>query len=171
MDGRPQQSYISKEESASPTCSNNALMLVVIQAAHKGRKIRTADVSGAFLHAEMDDFVMIKLQCQIMDILCEMKPEYKKFVVYENGKATIYMQLMKTLCGYIKSALLWCDLFTGELREIGYKLNPYNKCGQQNDRWQAVHNSMVDVAIIYKPVVTIHRDYLLRKLYYTTLGL
>ena len=32
-----------------------------------------------------------------MEILCEMKPEYKGFVVYENGKATLYTQLMKAL--------------------------------------------------------------------------
>ena len=77
MDGRPQRSCISKEESASPTCSNETLMLVLIQAAHEGRKIHTADVRGAYLHTEMNDFVVIKLQGQIMDILCDMNPEYK----------------------------------------------------------------------------------------------
>ena len=76
----------------------------------------------------MDDFVVIKLHGQIVDILCEMKPEYKKFVVYENGKVTLYMQLMKALYGCIKSALLWYELFTGELRDKGFKLNPYGKC-------------------------------------------
>ena len=76
----------------------------------------------------MDNFMVIKLQGQIVEILCEMKPEYKSFVVYENGKATIYMQLMKALNGCIKSALLWYELFTGELRDMGFKLNPYDKC-------------------------------------------
>ena len=58
-------------------------------------KIVTANVQAAYLHAEMDNFVVIKLfQGPIVDILCEMKPEYKKFVVHENGKKTLYMQLM-----------------------------------------------------------------------------
>ena len=83
---------------------------------------------AAYLHADMDDFVVIKLQGPIVDILCEMKPEYLKFVVLENGKKTLYMQLMKALYGCIKSALLWYELFTGELREMGFELNPYDKC-------------------------------------------
>ena len=135
MGGRPQRRYIGKEESAFPTCSNDALMIMLIQAVHEGKKIHTADVRGAYLHAEMDDFVVITLQGQIVDILCELKPEYKKFVVYENGKVTLYTQLMKALYGCIKSALLWYELFTGELRDMGFKLDPYDKC---------VANKMID---------------------------
>ena len=103
-------------------------MLVLIQVAYEGRKIHTADVQGAYLHAEMDDFVVIKLQGWIIDILCEMKPEYTTFVVYENCKATLYMHLMKALYRCIKSALLGYALFTGEPREMVFKLNPYDKC-------------------------------------------
>ena len=94
----------------------------------KGRKVATADVRVAYLHAEMDDFVVIKPQGPIVDILCEMKPEYKKFKVLENGKKTLYMQLMKGLYGCIKSTLLWYEIFTGELRKMGFELNPYDKC-------------------------------------------
>ena len=79
--------------------------------------------------------MVIKLQGNIVDILCNMKPEYTKFVVYENGKAILYMQLIKALYGCIKSALLWYELFTGELRQMRFKLNPYDKC---------VANKMID---------------------------
>ena len=94
-------------------------MLVLLQSAFEEKKIATANVQAAYLHADMDNFVVIKLQGPIVDILCEMKPEYLKFVVLENGKKTLYMQLMKALYGCIKSALLWYELFTGELREMG----------------------------------------------------
>ena len=90
-------------------------MLTMVVAAHEGRDVATADVRGAYLHAEMDEFVVVKLQGQIVDVLCERKPEYKKFVVEENGKGTMYMQLLKALYGCIKSALLWYELFTGTL--------------------------------------------------------
>ena len=99
------------------------------------RKIHTTDEQGAYLHAEIDDFVMIKLQGRIMDILSKMIPEYKKFVVYKNSTVTLYMQLMKALYGCIKFALLWYELFTGELRDMGFKLNPYGEC---------VANKMID---------------------------
>ena len=136
VDGRNQRPYISKEKSVSPTCSNDTLMLILIQAAFIGRKIATADVQAAYLHAEMDNFVLIKLQGPIVDILCEMnKPGHKKFVVFEKGRKTLYMHLMKALYGCIKLALVWYKVITGELREMGFKLNPYNKC---------VANKMID---------------------------
>ena len=62
-------------------------------------------------------------------------PEYKKFVVLENGEKTLYMQPMKAFYGCIKMALLWYELFTGELRQMSFKLNPYDKC---------VANKMID---------------------------
>ena len=93
-----------------PLVQMTRMMLLLIQAAQEGRQIHTTNVWGAYLHAEMDNFVVIKLQGQIVDILCEMKPEYKNLVVYKNGKATVHMQLMKALYGCIKSVLLWYKL-------------------------------------------------------------
>ena len=115
VDGRPQQKEISKEESTSPTCSNEALMLTMVIAAHEGSDVATANIQRAYLHIKMDKFVVIKLQGQIVDVLCERKPEYKKVVVEDNGCSTLYMQLLKALYGCIKSALLWYELFTGTL--------------------------------------------------------
>ena len=62
---------------------------MLLQAAFQGRKITTGDVRAVYLHAEMNNFVVIKLQGPVVDILCETKPEYKKFVVLENGKKTL----------------------------------------------------------------------------------
>ena len=42
---------------------------------------------------------------------------------------------MKALYGCIKSTLLWYELFTGELRKMGFELNRYDKC---------VANKMID---------------------------
>ena len=64
------------------------------------------------LRADIDDFVVIKIQDQIVDILCAKNPSYEEFVVMENGKQTLYMQLLKALYGCIKLALLWYNLFT-----------------------------------------------------------
>ena len=67
VNGRNQRPYNSKEESAPLACPNNTLMLMLLQAAFEGRKIATADVQAAYLHAEMDDFAVIKLQGPIVD--------------------------------------------------------------------------------------------------------
>ena len=128
VDGRSQRSYISKEKAASPTCSIDALMISLVIAAYKNRKLATCDVTGVYLHADMDDFVVIKIQKQIVDILCAKNPSYDEFVIMENGKKTLYMQLLKALYSCIKLALRSYDVFTGTLVKMGFELNPYDNC-------------------------------------------
>ena len=61
-------------------------MISMVVAAYKNSKHATCDVTSAYLHAVMDDFVAIKIQGQIVDILCAKNPSYEEFVVMENGK-------------------------------------------------------------------------------------
>ena len=60
--------------------------------------------------------------------MCQVNPKYEKFVVIENGKKVLYLQLLKALYGCVQSALLWYDLFTNTLVQMGFKLNPYDLC-------------------------------------------
>jgi len=49
-------------------------------------------------------------------------------MVEENGKPTIYVKLRKALYGTLQAALLfWRDL-SGQLKEWGFVLNPYDNC-------------------------------------------
>jgi hypothetical protein len=48
--------------------------------------------------------------------------------VYKKGKKVLYLQLLKALYGCVKSALLWYELFTGTLQQMGFKLNDYDPC-------------------------------------------
>ena len=40
----------------------------------------------------------------------------------------LYLRLLKALYGCIKSALLWYELFSSTLKDMGFVLNPYNEC-------------------------------------------
>jgi hypothetical protein len=53
---------------------------------------------------------------------------FESFVNKEKGKPVLYLQLKKELYGCVKSALLWCELFSGTLMDLGFTLNPYNGC-------------------------------------------
>jgi hypothetical protein len=127
-DGRPQRTLYDKSQTASPTVSTDALMLSILVDAHEGRDVATADVAGAYLKADMDDFVVMKFVGESVDILCEMNTKHKRFVVTEKGAKTLYVRLVKALYGCVKSALLWYDLFHGTLKEMGFVLNPYDSC-------------------------------------------
>jgi len=60
--------------------------------------------------------------------MCQVNPKYEKFVVIKNGKKVLYLQLLKALYGCVQSALLWYNLFTNTLVQMGFKLNPYDLC-------------------------------------------
>jgi hypothetical protein len=104
------------------------LMLSIMIDAYEERDVATADVAGAYLHADQDDFTLIKLEGASVDIMCDVCEEYKEFVTYENGKKVLYLRLLKALYGCVKSALLWYELFTGTLTHMGFELNPYDTC-------------------------------------------
>jgi hypothetical protein len=96
--------------------------------ATEGRDVATADVVGAYLHAEMDDYTLLKMEGTSVDIMCDVCKEYEKFVCIEGGKRVLYLKLLKALYGCVKSALLWYDLFTNTLKGMGFELNPYDTC-------------------------------------------
>jgi hypothetical protein len=127
-DGSIQRSLYNKAETASPTIATDALMLSIIVDAYENRDVATADIAGAYLKAYMKDFVMMKFSGETVRILCEMNPKHKPFVVMENGKEVLYVRLIKALYGCVKSALLWYELFSSTLEDMGFVLNPYDRC-------------------------------------------
>ena len=127
-DGSSQRALYTKEQSASPTVSTDALMLSLMVDANERRDVATADVVGAYLHADMDEFVLLKLTHESVNIMCKVNKKYEEFVVIEKGKRVLYLQLLKALYGCVRSALLWYELFAGTLKEMGFELNPYDPC-------------------------------------------
>ena len=127
-DGRKQRRYIGKEESSSPTIHLESLLLSLLFDAFGGRHVATADIAGAFLLAEMKDFVLVKIRGEAVDILCRCNAEYEKHVTYEKGKKVLYLELVKALYGCIMSALLWYETFVTQLEVMGFELNPYDPC-------------------------------------------
>ena len=103
-------------------------MLALMIAALEGRDVAIADVTGAYLNADMGDLVHMKFQGATVDIMCEIDPTMEEFVVIEQGQRTLYVQLMKALYGCVQSALLWYQMFSTTLIDMGFKLNPYDLC-------------------------------------------
>jgi hypothetical protein len=128
-DGRSQRSKYTKEETTSPTVSTDALMISLMTIDAKERRdVAMAEVEGGYLHADMEEFVLLKLVGEAVDIMCQVNPKCQKFVVIENGKKVLYLQLLKALYGCVQSALLWYGLFTNTLVRMGFKVNLYDLC-------------------------------------------
>jgi Reverse transcriptase (RNA-dependent DNA polymerase) len=76
----------------------------------------------------MDDFTVMKLTGDTVNIMTQVDTKYQDFITTEKGKPVLYLQLKKALYGCVKSALLWYDLFVSTLKDIGFTLNPYDAC-------------------------------------------
>ena len=112
-DGRPQCLLYDKADTSSPTASSDAIMLMIMIDAIERRDVATADVTGAYLNAEMDDFVLMKLAGEDAQIMCNVNPSYAAdYTVNENGKTVLYLRLLylrlaRALYGCVRSAMLW----------------------------------------------------------------
>jgi hypothetical protein len=129
-DGRPQRKYYAPEDVHSPTVSTEGLFLSLGIDAKEERHVATCDVEGAYLHASMEDVVIMMFEGDMVDYMVATDPKkYGPYVhVARNGKKILYVRLLKALYGCIQSAMLWWRLLTGTLEENGFKVNPYDTC-------------------------------------------
>jgi hypothetical protein len=129
-DGSTQRKYVPREEATSPTLSLEALMALLLINAFEERDTAVFDVPGAYLHAQIPDdkFAVLKIEGDFADIMCEVNPEYKSDIRFENKKKVLYVQILRALYGMIESALLWYTLYTDVLQKEGFEINPYDQC-------------------------------------------
>jgi hypothetical protein len=124
-DGHKQQVYKTKEETSAPTVSVESQFLSCVIDVKEQRKVVTCDIPGAFMQADIDEVIHIRLEGPLATLLTKVDPElYTKFLCKEGKKDTMYVQLTKALYGTLQAALLfWKDL-SGHLIRQGFVLNP-----------------------------------------------
>jgi len=128
-DGRKQRQHITKEEASSPTVAIEAVMLSCVIDAMEKRDVATVDIPGAFMQADMDDTVHMKLEGKMAELLVRIDPMlYRKHVQLERGKQVLYVELKKALYGTLKAALLFWKRLSTQLVEWGFISNPYDPC-------------------------------------------
>ena len=93
-------------------------MITLLVDAHEHRNVATADMAGAYLLANMKDFVLIKIARTAVDIMCKVNSSYKNYICIEKGQKSLYLQLTKALYGCMQSALLWYETFKGCLEDM-----------------------------------------------------
>ena len=119
------------ETISSPTVSLEAIIGTLLIDANEDRDVGIFDVPGAYLQAEMpaEKKLLMVFRDEFVDIMCEVNPEYKKYVTTDkNGKKILYVKVLRAIYGCIESALLWYELYVKTLKGMGFKLNPYDKC-------------------------------------------
>ena len=64
-----------------------------------------------------------------MDLLIKMASEvYRPYVVFENVRKVLYVQVLRALYLMFIEELLWYNKFKLDLEKQGLKFNPYDAC-------------------------------------------
>ena len=134
--GSHQRHFVKAEDNfASPTASLESILTTLIIDAYKGKDVAVADVPRSYLHVEFpkEKKVVLKLTGVFVYIMCSLNPEYSEHVIYEinrKGKKVkqLHARVLRALYGCIESAPLWYQLYSTTLQDMGFVLNPYDKC-------------------------------------------
>jgi len=100
-------------------------MLSCATDAKEDRYVVVTGIPGAFLHADMDEDVHMRLEGTIAELIVKLDPSlYRKHIWYtQKGKTMLYVQLKKALYGTLQAALLFWRLLSDTLQELGFKIN------------------------------------------------
>ncbi len=132
--GAGTRDWLRPEDARSPTCSLESLLLLAMIDAKELRDVMTADIPNAFIQAHLpqgngEERVIMKITGVLVDLMVEMEPEvYGPYVVYENGRKVLYVQVLRALYGMLIAALRWYQTFKADLESIGFEFNPYDPC-------------------------------------------
>ena len=117
-DGRPQRAYIPQEDARAPTVSTEAVFMTAVIDAMENRTVAVVDIPGAFMQADMDPGVYMRIDGAMADLLMEIDYDmYHPHMVKEKGKPVIYVELLKALYGTLRAARLFWETLSGKLTE------------------------------------------------------
>ena len=127
--GSVQREHVAKEEAAAPMVGLDLVFITSTIDAKESRKVMTIDIPGAFLHADNEDYVIMKMVGTLAELMVKTNPKlYQQYVILEKGKSVLYLRLQKALYGMMKSALLLYRKLVSELQDMGFEINPYDPC-------------------------------------------
>jgi len=114
------------EDITSPTVSLSHLFIISAIAARDHRYVKTIDIGGAYLHADMSaSNVYMELDGMMSAFLVQIDPTYNQFL-RSDGKMVV--KLMKAMYGCLESSKLWYDLLRSTLVTDGFVVNDMDPC-------------------------------------------
>jgi Reverse transcriptase (RNA-dependent DNA polymerase) len=89
-DSRKQRAYAAKEDASSPTVAIESVMLLCVIVAMEGRDVATIDIPGAFMQADMDELVHVRLDGKMAELMVRIDPKlYRKHIQIEKEKQKV----------------------------------------------------------------------------------
>ena len=113
-------------ESFAPTPFIQHIFALCAIAAKERQKVRTLDISGAFLNASlMHKRQFVILNKQLAEIVCKINPAYRSCL---RANGTLYCRLQKALYGLTEAAKLWSDEVAKVMIAAGFQPSFIDSC-------------------------------------------
>ncbi len=106
---------------SSPTASLNTLFLVVAVAAKNSLHISACDITAAYLNADLDESIFMKLNKEISDCI-------RSHLIVPSEESEIIVKLKKSLYGLKQSGKNWYKLLKSTLKEFGLIASEFDPC-------------------------------------------
>ena len=117
--------WMGKKDIASPTAPNESIILIAEIDAKEGRYVMGIDAPNTFFQTE----IIMKYTGALVDMLLKMDPDmFKGYVVYENGRKSVYLVILRAIRGMLVASLLWYHKFNKDLKSIVFVFNIYDPC-------------------------------------------
>ena len=99
-DGCKQRLHTPKDDASSPTAATESVLLSCVIDAKEQRDVATVDIPGAFMQGDQDETVHMHLEGTLAELLKKCDPKlYRQYVVTENNRPVLYVELIKALYG------------------------------------------------------------------------
>jgi hypothetical protein len=93
-----QREHVAKDEAASPTVALESVFVTAAIDAKENREVVTIAIPGAFLHATNDDYVVMRMNGTLAELMAKTDPKlYRKYLMDEKDKKVLYLHLQKAL--------------------------------------------------------------------------
>ena len=77
------------------------------------------DLPNAYIQTLMPEDaktrVMMKITGSLVDMMIKIDPTYRDYVVMENGKRVIYVQVLRAIYGMLEAGMLWYKKLRADL--------------------------------------------------------
>ena len=88
--------------------ATESVLLSCVIDAKEQRDVATVDIPGAFMQGDQDETVHMHLEGTLAELLTKRDPKlYHQYVVTENNKPVLYVELIKALYGTLRAALIF----------------------------------------------------------------
>ena len=120
-------------ETSSPTANMTTINLILNFAVQNKYEIFTSDVPGAYLHADLEELVIMRLPRSCTKFWLEIIkiPEDKWNEYVKDGY--VYVKLCKALYGLIQSSMLWFNNISDTLINMGFVAANNDPCSFRKD--------------------------------------